>query len=105
MLHPSIEIGPVKKALISLAATGDVVAAVTGKKIRVVEFCIVAAGAVTANFESGTTDITGVMSLITGVPVFGNTPFGCFETAAGAALRLTLGGSVQVSGWVNYQEL
>ncbi len=97
----------VKFAKVDLAASGDLVALVTGKKIRVVDFCLVAAGAVTVKFQTGAaTDLTGAMSLITGTPLQpGFDPTGHFETVAGAKLNLVLGGSVQVSGWLKYVEV
>ena len=59
--------------------------------------------------SGGSTALSGVMSLITGVPVA--MPFGLaldaypvplFQTAAGQALVLNLGGAVQVSGHLTY---
>lgn len=99
----------VKFASISAASSGanTLVAAVTGKKIRVLGYVLVAANAVNANFESGTTDISGVMSL----PAFGGVSYAggreapAFETASGAALGLTLGSAVQVSGHISYIEI
>jgi hypothetical protein len=96
-------------APISFNTTGDhtlVVAQGTGVKIRVVEFLLVSAGSVTAVFQSGAagTPLTGVMSLIVGVPAdAGPGPWGLFETAANQLLNLSLGGNIQVSGqlvWV-----
>jgi hypothetical protein len=98
---------PIKFASISLAASGEVVAAVTGKKIRVLGYVLAAAGAVSVNWENGTTDISGVTSLITGTPVSyaGGWDAPAVETSAGAALNLTLSGAVQVSGHVTYIEV
>lgn len=98
----------VKRAAVSLAASGDLVAAVTGKQILVISYLIVAAGAVTAKFQSGaTTDLTGAMTMATGsVNTPGNaTVGGCFVTAVGEKLNLVLGGAVQVSGWLTYVEV
>jgi len=85
---------------ISTAASGDttLVVAVTGKRIVVVDGAIVSAGAVNVKFESNTTDITGAMSLATGIPV----PVGGFKTAASESLLINLSGAVQVSGWLEY---
>jgi hypothetical protein len=99
-----------KYAVISGASSGDntVVAAVTGKKIRVLSFFLVAAGAVTVRFESGAsgTALTGVMSLAAngGLSCPLN-ELGYFETAAGVLLNLELGGVVQVSGHLTYIEV
>lgn len=99
--------GPIKQAKISLAASGDLVAAVAGKSIRVLAYSIVAAGAVTAKFQSGgATDLTGAMSMITGTPLApGESLAGHFQTVAGEKLNLVLGSSVQVSGHLTYQEV
>lgn len=95
---------PVYRAKISQSASGDVVAAQPGKSIRVLQYLIRAAGAVDVNFEDGTTDISGVASLpANGGEASGFCPVGIFETPPGNALKLTLGSSVQVSGWLVYQ--
>ncbi len=99
---------PVKRAIIdkATAATHEIVAAVAGKKIRVLGFYAVAAGAVVATWKSATTAVTGAMTMATGVAVHAPPAgFGWFETAAGEALNLTLGGAVQVSGNVIYAEV
>ncbi len=78
----------------------ELVAAVAGQVISVLNYNIVAAGAVTAQFKSATTALTGAMSMITGVPIAdaGDVQSPLFQTAKGEALNLTLGGTVQVSG-------
>lgn len=99
-------------ASISTASSGAtaVVAAASGRRIRVVSYVLVAAGAVTAKWQSASTDLTGAMSLITGTPL-APAPFpqrhsggydGHIQTAPGEALNLTLGGAVQVSGHLTY---
>lgn len=98
---------PVNFVVISAASSGanSLVAAVPGKSIRVLGYALVAAGAVTVNFENGTTDISGVMSLAAngGVSYPGGVQCPAFETSPGTALGLTLGGAVQVSGHICYQ--
>lgn len=89
---------------IDVAATSnELVAAVTGQVVSVIEYNMVAAGAVTAQFKSATTALTGAMSMITGVPIEASLAEASrrdclFQTAKGEALNLTLGGTVQVSG-------
>lgn len=97
------------RAAISGATSGDntLVAAVTGKKIKVLSLAIVAAGAVTVRFESGAggTALTGVMSIpANGILVLSPSLPGYhhFETAAGSLLNMELGGAVQVSGYLTY---
>lgn len=95
-----------------IAASGSgsntLVAAVTGKKIRVLAAVLVAAGAVTAKFQSGAagTDLTGAMSLaVNGSLVLPFNPSGWFETAASTLLSLLLGGAVSVAGVITYVEV
>lgn len=100
-----------KFVAVDKASSGDneVVAAVTGKKIRVLAGLLVMTGtAVTIRFESGAggTALTGQMT-----PTQGNViplafcPLGHFETAPGAALNLELGGAQSVDGWLVYVEV
>lgn len=93
-----------KFAVISASASGDtpIVAAVTGKKIRVLSYMVSKSDAVNMKFRSGTTDITGL--LYNGAaPSF--SPVGHFETAAGAALNINLSGAVAVGGHLVYVEV
>lgn len=101
---------PAKFAVIDNATSGDntIVAAVTGKKIRVLAYLMVAAGAVNTRFESGAggTALTGQMNWATNTGAMGNySPVGHFETAAGALLNLELSGAVSVDGYMVYQEI
>lgn len=94
-------------ALISGATDGNntLVAAVSGKRIRVLSYFIVAAAAVVARFESDAdgTALTGVMSMVVGVPHSAHDPTGLFETdVAGELLNMELGGAIQVSGFLTY---
>jgi hypothetical protein len=102
---------PAKFAVIDAATNGDntVIAAVTGKKIRVLAGSLTMTGtAVTIRFESGAagTALTGQMT-----PTQGSTislpfcPLGHFETAAGSLLNLELGGAQSVDGWLVYVEV
>jgi hypothetical protein len=97
----------VQYAVIDHAASGDntLVAAVTGKKIRVVAFLVAAAGTVTARFESGAggTALTGQMTMaINSVISAPYNPAGWFETAAAALLNLELSAAVSVDGVLAY---
>jgi hypothetical protein len=93
-------------AVVNTAASGNntiVAAQAAGVKIRVVGYLLVGAAAVTVNFQSGAggSSLSGAMSLATGIPnTPGFTPTGWFETAAATLLNLSLGGAVQVSGFV-----
>lgn len=93
--------------VISESTSGDntLLAANSNGHIRVHSFVLVAAGAVTVAFESsvGGPDLTGAMSLITGVPLVVNFEReGVFQTDSTDLLNLRLGGNVQVSGHLTY---
>lgn len=99
-----------KFAAIDVAGSGDntIVAAVTGKKIRVLALFLVASAAVTVRFESGAggTALTGQMQLgANGVLVLPENANGWFQTAAAALLNLELSGAVSVDGGLVYLEV
>lgn len=90
---------------IDTAAAGDtsLVAAVAGKKIRVISYNLVSTSANTVKFRSATTDLTGGMAL----PANGQadaefSPIGHFETAVNEPLNINLSGATQVSGHLAY---
>ena len=99
----------VKRAIIDVASSGDntLVAAVGGKKIRVLSLVLVSAGTVTVRFESGAggTALTGQMSLVanSGFSLSHN-PHGWFETADNTLLNIELSGAVSVDGCLTYIE-
>ena len=102
--------GPVKFAVIDAATSGDntLVAAVTGKKIRVLSLFLVASAAVTVRFESGAggTALTGQMNLIANTGfVLDFSAVGHFETASNTLLNLELSGAVSVDGSLVYVEV
>lgn len=101
--------GPIKFAAIAAASLGDntIIALVSGRRLRVLSYVIVAAGAVSAKFQSGaTTDLTGLMSLAANGGVSAPfSPVGHFETLVGEALTISLGGAVALAGHVAYQEI
>lgn len=111
MNHPGISKSPIKFAAIDAATSGDntIVAAVTGKKIRVLAGSLTMSGtAVTARFESaaGGTALTGQMTPAQGQTIaIPFSPVGHFETVAGELLNLELGGAQSVDGWIVYQEI
>lgn len=98
-----------KFAAISASSSGNntIVAAVPGKKIRVLSYVLVGTTAVTAKFQSGAggTDLTGAMPIGANGVVSAGPDEGHFETAAGALLNLNLGSAVAVSGHVTYLEV
>lgn len=78
----------------------------SGKRIRVVSYVIVASGAVNAQFRSGAnTNLTGAMRLVEAGGVSAHFDGGLFQTAVGEALNLNLSAAVQVSGHLTYEEV
>ena len=100
----------VKRAAIDAASSGDntLVAAVTGKKIRVLAVAMTMTGtAVTIRFEDGAggTALTGQMQPTQGQTVtLPFNPVGWFETSAATLLNLELGGAQSVDGVLVYIE-
>lgn len=95
-------------ASINAASSGanTLVAAVSGQRVVVTGFLFVVASAVTVVFKSGSTALTGTMSFdpATGNPGAAQSfQQGLMQTAAGEALVMTLGGAVQVSGYLVYE--
>jgi hypothetical protein len=94
-------------AKIDAASSGDntLVAAVTGKRIRVLGMVIIAAGSVTIRLESGAsgTALSGQMALVVNsgftLPM---SDVGWCETSAGALLNLELSAAVSVDGVLVY---
>ena len=99
---------PVKFFLFSKAsaATHQVVAGVTGKRLCILHIHLHAAASVTVVLEDGTTDKSGAMTLsTTNAFAPGFNPLGHIITTAGADFAITLGGAQQVSGYGSYQEI
>lgn len=99
-----------KFAAIAAASSGDntLIAAVVSKKIRVLSYTLVAAGAVVCRFEDGAggTAKSGQMALAAnGVLSVPFSPVGHFETTANTLLNLELGGAVSVAGHICYVEV
>lgn len=90
------------------ASLGDnsIVAAVSGKKIRVISASIVSASANSIKFRSGTTDISALYAFAAnGGMVLDFNEHGWFETAAGEALQLNLSAAAAVGISIQYQVL
>lgn len=97
-----------KYAKIDYSASGSqaLVAAVAGKRIRVISLFLIGAGAVTTKFQSAATDLTGAMSnAANGGFVLPENKSGWFQTNVGEALNLNLGGAVNVAGGLTYIEI
>jgi hypothetical protein len=106
--HDNYATQAVLRAAIDGATSGDntLVAAVTGKRIRVLAILAVMTGtAVTIRFESGAggTALTGQMQPTQGGGfVLPFNPVGWFETAASALLNMELSGAQSVDGVLVY---
>lgn len=99
----------IKRAVISESGAGDnaLVAAVTGKKIRVLALEMSASGAVNGKLQSDSTDITGLHYFGAAGDVW-CLPYnvaGWCETVAGEKLDLNLSGAVAVGGVLVYAEV
>lgn len=97
-----------KFAVISASASGNtpVVAAVVGRRIRVLRWSVSSNGAVNVKFQRATTDITGLYYLTQFAGVGGGyCPVGHFETGWAEALNINLSASVAVGGVCTYVEV
>lgn len=98
----------IKTAVIDQSGIGnnEIVAAVSGKSLRVLEALAVTAGANTLQWKSATTALTGPMALAaSGSAQVHFAEEGHFETTAGQALNLDQSAAVQVGGWLRYVEI
>lgn len=106
-MNSEIDGRPLVSAKIDAASSGDntLLAAVTGRKIRVHALFLVSAGTVTVRFESGAsgTALTGQMNMVANSGfVLPFNPAGWFETAPATLLNLELSDGVSVDGSFTY---
>lgn len=99
-----------KFATIAASTSGDntIVAAVVGKKIRVLAVQVNASAAVNYKWQSGAggTDITGLnYAAANGGYVLPYSPIGWFETASNTLLNLNLSAANAVGGSITYIEV
>jgi len=99
--------GTVQYALINATSFGDtqIVPAVSGKRIRVIAYAVIASATVSIKFRSGTTDITGSMRVVEGGGIAHAYDGGLFQTAVGQALNINLSTNATVGGYVVYREI
>jgi hypothetical protein len=94
-------------ASVQVTGSGDneIVAAVAGKKIRLLSYVLMASAAVNAKWQSNATDITGLKYFVAagGGIVAPHNPAGWCETVAGEKLDLNLSGAVPIGGEITYQ--
>jgi len=99
-----------KFAKIDVASSGDntIVAAVSGKKIRVLQYALVCGAETTVQWYSGAagTALSGDMQFIANGGISSSfSPVGLFETASNTALVLNLSAANAVSGHLVYVEV
>jgi hypothetical protein len=99
--------GTILNAVINIATatTHEIITAVTGKKIKIVNLMFTVFGETNVTLQSDATPISGALDFgATDEPRgmvqhFGDAPL---ETISGEAFKITLSGAVQVSGYVTY---
>lgn len=91
----------------SSSGNTSVVAAVTGKKIRVLSLTMMAGGTTAVKFTDGAggTDLTGAFPLIAQAGLSASHLNGLFETTAATALVLNNGSAQSIQGMLTYVEL
>lgn len=95
-------------ASINASGSGNntLVAAVSGRRIKVLDYTFVCSGAVTVKFRSDDTDLTGAMAFVANSGI--SSPKGSISqgailaTDSGESLNLNLSSAVQVSGHLTY---
>jgi mRNA-degrading endonuclease HigB of HigAB toxin-antitoxin module len=97
----------VQYAPINATTSGDtqIVGAVSGKRIRVIAYAVIASATVSIKFRSGTTDITGSMRVVEGGGIAHAYDGGLFQTAVNQPLNINLSNNATVGGYVVYREV
>lgn len=97
----------VKTKKVDRNTTGELIALVSAKKLRVIAGFWTIAADTTVRFDSHTTGaLTGAMTVKAGGGMaWSRNPDGWIETAAGEALDVTLGTGAQISGVLKYVEV
>lgn len=97
---------PAFAAITTQASAGNhqVVAAASGKAIRVLNYSLISPGTVEAYFRSSTggAALTGGLNLARGTNFPNSGPYGLFETETSHALTLQVGAAVSVGGHLTY---
>lgn len=98
---------PAKFAEIDAADMGanTIVAAVSGKSIRVISMVLIATAAVILTVRSGSDNISGAMSIAVDTGFANTCDSGLLQTAQGEALVFNLSAAEQVSGFLTYIEV
>lgn len=95
-----------KSAFITNTASADLIAAVTGKKLKVVAIAITASANCTIKIQSGaTTDKTPPWHIAANGNFTLSNDLGLFESDVGAKLNVVLAGSATYTVFVSYREV
>ena len=99
--------GTVLYAPINATTSGDtqIVPAVSGKRIRVIAYAVIASATVNIRFRSGSTDITGSMRVVEGGGIAHAYDGGLFQTAVNQPLNINLSANATIGGYVVYREV
>lgn len=91
-------------AAFDISATGTILSGVSGKQVRVHALIFQAAGSVAVTVkDTADTAKTGALQQAAGTSFsLQHNPDGWFTTAVGEGVKLTLSGSVQVGGIIEY---
>lgn len=100
-------VGPIKHAVISAAGVGDntvVENTGSGKRVVILSYVLVAAGAVSIQWQDETSNLSGVMPLAAngGIAARGSQEEPLLETGVGSDLQLNLSAAVAVTGHLTY---
>lgn len=95
--------GGLSSAIISTSSSGDttVIAAQTGRAIKVHRVVLSLATETTVQFKDGSTAMSGPITCLEMVLDYSDDPY--FRTTAGNALVLSLGAAVQCGGTIWYR--
>jgi hypothetical protein len=96
--------GVVTYVSVSVTGSADLVAAVTGKRIRVIGLSLVASASMTFKLQSdSSTDLTGAMTMSTGVPInWKPSQLGYTQTNVGEKLACVITGAGTIAGTLTY---
>lgn len=97
--------GPVQYGSIAIASAGTtaIVAAVTGKRIRLLSLVLTVTGNGTVKFQSASNDISGAIPLLASTEfLLPENPSGWLQTNAAEALNLVLATSTACNGFFSY---
>lgn len=105
LVNPPATGKTIKTVAFSLSATGTVVAAVVGRRIKVTSVKLIAAAAISVNWRDGAaTNLEGAQNIAAngGYTESVDAPDFLFATTAGNSLDLVISGGATAAGRVTY---